>query len=110
MQCSACNQSLVPVFPDDQTDYQFDNALWIGFFGGYGMFVEGAGYIDSADKRKVIEESSYEAVICHDCAHKLCEENPWISSLIRPLKSHSHTLEYWGTNPEHEGWDKKNNQ
>ena len=40
MNCSRCGVNLVPdrAFPD--TDYQFNNCLWIGLFGGYGMFVD----------------------------------------------------------------------
>lgn len=38
--CFACDTELSPdpSFPD--AEYQFDNALWIGFHGGYGMFVD----------------------------------------------------------------------
>ena len=33
-------QSLSPTTPAPTPTYQFDNALWIGFHGGYGMFVD----------------------------------------------------------------------
>ena len=40
--CYACDAELVPDHgaPDDPVTYQFRNALWIGFHGGYGMFVD----------------------------------------------------------------------
>lgn len=54
-----------------------------------------------------LEGADYAAVLCHDCAHDLCEKNPWIAALLRPELSHSHTKEFWKENPEHEGWDKE---
>jgi len=38
--CYACNKHLTPDNACPDTEYQFDNALWIGFHGGYGMFVD----------------------------------------------------------------------
>lgn len=42
--CVACGNNLPPGLAgemgDLDNDYQFDNALWIGFHGGYGMFVD----------------------------------------------------------------------
>lgn len=40
--CLACDAELVPDHgaPDDPVTYQFDNALWIAFHGGYAMFVD----------------------------------------------------------------------
>lgn len=42
MKCYACQADLVPDdgAPDDPATYQFDNALWLGFHGGYAMFVD----------------------------------------------------------------------
>jgi hypothetical protein len=40
--CYVCETELVPdaCAPDNPATYQFDNALWIGMFGGYAMFVD----------------------------------------------------------------------
>ena len=38
--CTRCHAELVPDNANLDTTYQFDNALWIGFHGGYGMFVD----------------------------------------------------------------------
>ena len=102
-QCTSCGVELTPEFPNDEntTTYQFNNALWIGFHGGYGMFVDNLGH------NGVLGETDYEAVICHDCAHKLCEQVPWIDKLIQPFHSHSHKKSFWEKHPEHEGWDKE---
>lgn len=41
MKCYACGAELeADMFKDEPSTYQFDNALWIGFHGGYGMFVD----------------------------------------------------------------------
>lgn len=101
MNCYSCGAELKPDVINLETNYQFENALWVGFFGGYGMFVDD---IDSAPS--TLEGAAHEAVICHECAHKLCDNNPWIERLIQPLKSHSHRREFWEANPTHEGWDK----
>lgn len=88
-QCIQCKQVLEKVFPDDTTDYQYDNALWIGFFGGYGMFVESPEYVESTQKT-VLPHATYDAVLCHDCAYELCEMLPWLEKLIDPDNSHTH--------------------
>ncbi len=134
--CVACGAELLPEFEGKPTDYQLDNALWIGFFGGYGMFVDNLDatwpvnadesqwlrdddgvfilnegkLIDNPEWSPIYEEArvlpgqpAYEAVICHDCAHDLCEKVPWIKQLINPHDSHSHShqLDWTG----HSGWD-----
>lgn len=107
MKCLACKQELTPESMNPETNYQFDNALWIGFFGGYGMFVDDID-TEFGVKKPTISGSAFEAVICHDCAHKLCDDVPWINELLKPLGSHAHTAEFWKNNPDHEGWDKRN--
>lgn len=94
--CYACGKELEPVYNPD-TEYQFENALWVTFSGSYSMFVD---YIGDP------ELVGYKCVICHDCAHLLCAAVPWAQRLIKPQASHAHTEEYWQANPEHEGWDK----
>lgn len=103
MNCSSCEQVLMPEGIEFKTEYQFDNALWIGFFGGYGMFVDD---IDSNYREtQTLKGAAHEAVLCHDCAHKLCEANPWIKGLLKPETSHSHKAEFWDSHPAHKGWD-----
>ena len=170
MNCARCGAELTPdsFYRDrhEECTYQFDNALWIGFHGGYGMFVDNVDakfptntderWIRNSDERdefgmycdfklgteckcnanpaspmeyhelkcprrnpvddpnyvpRFREERTlpghpdYEAVICHDCAHELCDSEPWIGRLIRPFRSHAHKTEYMDQHPEHWGWD-----
>lgn len=102
--CYACKNDLKPEL-DENTDYQFDNALWIGLFGGDGMFIEDKYYAGEKET-DIINNASKEAVICHECAHDLCEKVEWLNKLIEPFTSHAHRSEFWKNNPEHEGWDK----
>lgn len=92
--CADCGTALKPEF-DYDTEYQFDNALWVGFSGGYGMFIDPFG------------EKDPKAVICHECAHALCAAHPWIEKLLDPHNSHAHSVH---TIPDllkdgHKGWD-----
>lgn len=82
---------------DDESN-QYDNALImkIQFTGGYGMFVDDWD-TESHDKLKLI--------ICHDCAHMLCELFPGIGKIIDPFSSHAHTSQFIANHPEHLGWD-----
>lgn len=105
MKCQNCDKTLQKI-DDFETDYQFENALWINFSGGYGMFVESNPYNNNENPPQHFKETDYESVICHDCAHGLCDTVPWISKILKPLLSHSHTQEFWDNNPEHDGWDK----
>jgi len=89
--CTACGKELEPEFPGiNPESEQYDNALEVKFDGGYGMF------IDPIDKE-------YRAIICHECAHELCERVPWIGMLIDPYCSHSHKQGHNWT--KHWGWD-----
>ena len=90
--CYACDKLLSPVFEGHGYDNQCDNALEVEFFGGYGMFVDPI-------------DDPYSAVICHECAHDLCDKIPWIKKLIDPHSSHSHKLDFIKENPNHYGWD-----
>jgi len=106
--CAACGlelKAVEPTTPDSESTYQFDNALWIGFFGGYSMFVDD---IDRSfgHSAPMLEGAAEEAVICHDCAHELCERMPWIGNLLKPWLSHAHSKEFWEKNPHHVGWDR----
>lgn len=144
-QCARCKAALDPdVAPNqdpDEVKYQFENALWIAFHGGYGMFVDNIDatmYCNDEDRWLTAEDGKYflqkngdlvrtienpdfvphykeerilpgrpdyEIVICHECAHKLCDENPWLARIINPHGSHSHKTQYVETHPDHYGWD-----
>lgn len=98
--CYACHATLEA---DDDSDYQFDNALWIDFKGGYGMFIDQIGNQPGPYPKK----GEHEVVICHECAHKLCETVPWVERLLEPLKSHSHPVDKIAdlVAQGHQGWD-----
>ena len=99
--CHVCRAALTPVFEPEATKgqeerYQFDNALWVEFPGGYAMFTDDFG-VSGPDRAR--------AVLCHDCAHELCVAVPWIGALLEPASSHSHRTQFWAENPDHDGWD-----
>lgn len=135
--CLACNKVLES---DQDTAYQFDNALWIGFFGSYGMFTDNMsgfptnsedqflhcadgrlildghdkpmrnpGYVPEYEEKRILPgRPDHEAVICHECAHDLCDLVPWIYTLIQPVRSHAHRQpEPFNTlfRTGHHGWD-----
>lgn len=86
--CYSCDE---PLPSEDDTDYQFDNALWIQLHGGYGMFIDDFGDRLGPYGTKG-PRGEYVVVICHKCAHKLCETVPFFERLIEPMKSHSHRV------------------
>jgi hypothetical protein len=92
--CQSCGTRLLPGMRTD-TDYQFDGALWLQFDGGYGMFIDPFG------------EDQPRAVVCHACAHELCERVPWIAALLQPERSHSHRHDHCEALilDGHDGWD-----
>lgn len=135
IRCYACGGALVS---DHDTEYQFDNALWIALHGGYGMFVDAcefptntadrwfrddAGEYILAGDGQPIEDPDWEpdypeprtlpgrpdkeVVICHSCAHDLCEKVPWMNTLIEPLSSHAHRYQEIPSllAEGHRGWD-----
>jgi hypothetical protein len=95
--CINCGTELKPVWKDDDPDTtQLENALPITFGGGYGMFHD--------DNDQGIPT----VFVCHDCAHEMCRQYPWMERLLDPARSHAHTSEFWAAHPDHEGWDKLN--
>ena len=100
--CTSCGKQLELKFPDmDPRSEQYDNALEIQFHGGYGQFIDPTN-------------EEYRAILCHECAHDLCETVRWIGKLINPFNSHAHR--YWKRLPDgstedvswpedHKGWD-----
>lgn len=110
--CYSCQTVLEPVFPHSRTeagspndealeDEQWDNALVISLEGGYSMFIDPINP-DRPDPTVGLL-SNYRAVICHDCAHQLCAQVPWLGRLIDPHYSHAHSVRRdWS---QHIGWD-----
>jgi hypothetical protein len=102
--CYACDAELRPEFPiidghtrrmtEDPDFQQYDNALPITFDGGYGMFHD-----------DMEAGCRYQVIICHECAHKLCDQVEWIKRLIDPHSSHAHHIDWKAAHPEHYGWD-----
>lgn len=108
--------------PDDN-HFEFDNALWIKFSGGYGQFVESDDFKNwpqEYSKDEYIFDKTEDGIdiwpakafipgsgirICHECAHELCDKIPWIKELINPHASHAHKVDYIKDNPDHYGWD-----
>lgn len=125
--CYGCGAELTA---DHDTNYQFDNALWIKFDGGYGMFIDdmvdtldiasevlgdpdavplpigGPGWTEeqTAEYRRLADNVS-RVVICHECAHQLCDTVPWVEKLLNSHSSHAHKTSYIEANPDHSGWD-----
>lgn len=97
--CIACHTTLEPVF-HDTTAYQFDNAMWIGIFGGYGMFTDN---LLDREASPLPGPPDLTAVLCHDCAHALCDTVPWLGALVDPQSSHAHSYNHDWTG--HTGWD-----
>ena len=74
MNCVKCGKELSAVFPDiphrrkeDEYKYPLQDALLIGFVGGYGMF------FDDETKR---------FILCHSCTHALIEANSWMTTVF----------------------------
>jgi hypothetical protein len=90
--CDRCKSVLEPAVPFD-TNHQYQNALWIKFSGGYGMFID--------------PDDDIEVCLCHDCAHWLCAANPFIGDLLTPASSHSHQVDDIAglIAADHDGWD-----
>lgn len=74
-------------------EHEYDNALIVELFGGYGLFFDS------------LTSGNYTLVFCHDCAHDACDKLPWLNALLKPADSHSHTQEYKESHPDHYGWD-----
>lgn len=73
--------------------FHLNNVLLVSFGGGYGMFTDPTSKWEIAELKDI--------VICHDCAHKLCENEPWIGKILEPEMSHTHTQEYLDSHPDH---------
>ncbi len=103
--CYACQAELKPEFDGLPADHeQWDNALVIELQGGYGMFIDPVeGAVRDRSAGRLDAQGTLRAVICHECAHRLCADVPWLERLIQPRLSHSHSvLSDWAG---HGGWD-----
>lgn len=67
--CAHCSVVLVPVFGD--TEYQFEDAVWVEVQGGYSML------IDPSD------QPPPKAVLCGDCGRELANMYPWMAQLLK---------------------------
>lgn len=74
--CDNCGKELLPLCRSEITgqeeDYQFSEALWIYFQGGYGMFIDNTGPF----------EQEYSGVLCVKCAMELMNRYEWIKDLL----------------------------
>lgn len=95
--CAACGKN--PTYKSDHpsSEREYDNALFLAITGGYGQFT------DPQDDRGFLP--GWKLVLCHECAHDACDKLPWLSALLTPAQSHSHTQPYMDTHPDHYGWD-----
>lgn len=85
--CINCRQVLDPVFPFDvpADRYQLKNALWVGFFGGYGMYVDELADMPGARRTTTVPGTvDAEAVLCGTCADAMCATYPWMDRLLHP--------------------------
>lgn len=121
--CHNCGAYLRYEYPDGTTEH--DNALWISMEGGYGQFID--PMVDSFDIREEVtgeqvvigrpmsaeHQVEYlrrmwklmEVILCHECAHDLCDKFPAFRNKIDPHNSHSHKTAYVEAHPDHWGWD-----
>ncbi len=74
--CDNCGKELLPLCRSEITgqeeDYQFNEALWIYFQGGYGMFIDNTGPC----------EQECSGVLCVKCATELMNHYEWIKDLL----------------------------
>jgi hypothetical protein len=75
MRCVDCRGPI----PDDE-----NNALFLEMQGGYALFVESDQFMSQYFR------DNNPLVLCHDCAHKLCDMLPWLNNIIEPQTSHTH--------------------
>lgn len=83
--CASCGKVLIPVISGEETTatYQFEDALWVGLFGGYGMFVDEMMDWPVGDPVRVLPgRPDFEAVLCGECAMSLVEANPWLARML----------------------------
>lgn len=127
--CDNCGKNTMTALIGHPHGQGPDNVLWVTISGGYGQFVDlmpeqlaaapkraEHGYSNVVPPRSEWtdeEVAHYEkemttastVVLCHECAHALCDTFPAFDRLIGPYNSHSHTSQYHDKHPDHYGWD-----
>lgn len=89
--CFACKKALEQVFAEPEEDsQQWDLALIVGFDGSWGMFIDPEQEKDCGRQDQIGQLGRYSVVICHECAHQMCETLPWVEQLLEPYSSHLH--------------------
>ena len=77
--CSNCGDQLTPLHFFGGDGIQFKNALALGFFGGYGMYLEDRS--PSAPTPR-IPGATTEAILCENCVVKLAQAFPALGNLL----------------------------
>lgn len=92
--CVSCETELEPVWgAREDGDYQYSGALWVGLFGGYGMYVDNVDTQFDSASRVLQGRPDYEAVLCEQCADEFVANNPWVAKLIYTSDSFQRTPE-----------------
>lgn len=77
--CDRCSNELTPVSPLGNESYQYDNALLLGGFGGFGMFVESPEYESrtmTGNNPLSDTGATFGVVLCGSCAQEFVDEIP----------------------------------
>jgi hypothetical protein len=85
--CTACGITLTPDAACPDTEYQFENALWICFHGGYAMFVDNleATLPNNTDDRWLRNEDGTYITGTNDEGREIPIDNPnWQPTYIEP--------------------------
>ena len=86
MNCFSCEAPLV-MDPHCRGDYQYDNALWIGFHGGYGMFVDNLDAImpnNTEDRWLRDPDGEYTTIDGLDGRPHVIDDPDWIPTFNEP--------------------------
>lgn len=74
--CDNCGEELSPLHFLGGDGVQFDDVLAIGFFGGYGM------YIEEGTSPTKIPGATAEALLCKSCADQLLQAFPSLGRIV----------------------------
>lgn len=113
--CTRCKKNVRVMKPWGEEEV--DNGLWVAFCGGYASFTDTTIELikhhpelpvppkPEITDDKVCLTCAYQerAVLCHECAHELCD---WLGIPREEVaRWHSHTQVYTDAHPDHFGWD-----
>ena len=93
MNCFSCEAPLV-MDPHCRGDYQYDNALWIGFHGGYGMFVDNLDAImpnNTEDRWLRDPDGEYTTIDGLDGRPHVIDDPDWIPTFNEAAGASWHT-------------------